>query len=187
MKNLVLLLIILVSFAGLEYAHAEGYSFGYRLDFQTGKLKANEINSNFPEFKSGHTSAFYFRKYFDKSFYVETAPGAWNSEEGNSQFTFQYNTLGAGLQFGEDYILDIGANVGAGLFVLSTGAEPLNQLQTSATLLRRDSALYTLQVGAGRKWGDWYGLINLRYFGFFDSELSHLNNLGGGFSIGVML
>lgn len=187
MKDLLPLLIVLFSLIALENALAEGYSFGYRLDFQTGTLKANEINSNFPEFKSGHTSAFYFRKYFDNSIYVETAPGAWNSEEGTSQFTFQYNTFGAGLQFGGDYILDVGANVGAGLFALSTGAEPLNKLQNSATLLRKDSPLYTAQVGVGRKWNDWYALLNLRYFGFFDTELSQLNNLTGGFSIGVML
>lgn len=187
MKSFLVTLSIMCSLAYSEAALAGSYSFGYRLDFQTGKLSADQINPNFPEFKSGHTSAFFFRKYFGNSVYVETAPGAWNSEEGNSQFTFQYNTIGAGVQLGDDYLVELGANVGAGLFVLSNGAEPLNQLQTSATLLRKDSMLYTLNAGIGRRWNEWSVLLNVRYFGFVDDDLSHLNNLGAGLSVGFML
>ena len=178
--------LLLISFSTSALARG-GYSFGYRLDFATSSLNASNINKAFPDFESGHTSAFFFRKFFDQSYYAEIAPGAWNSVSGNSQFTFQYSTLGIGYQAGESFIFDLGASLGEGLIALTTGGQSLGKIQTSSTVLRKDSTIYTLQAGGGYKFGDYSILFNLRYFGFIDSDFSKLNNLAAGFSVAMKL
>jgi hypothetical protein len=168
-----------------SFSYGQGYSFGYRLDYATAPLDAFKVNGAFPEFNSGHTSAFFFRKFFNKELYLEIAPGAWSSETENSQFTFQYSTVGLGYQGGDAFIFDVGASIGGALFVISTGNQKVGEIQTSATVLRKDSPLYTVQVGGGYNFGEVSLLLNLRYFGFLDNDLSKLNNLAAGFSVAM--
>lgn len=159
------------------------FSFGYRLDYATSKLKASEIDSAFPEFNSGHTSAFFFRNFLSDSIFLEIGPGAWNSENATAQFTYQYNSLGLGYQTGDKFIFELGLSLGAGLMAITTGSKTIGEVQTSGTILRDEVSLGIAHIGFGYRFGDWTFLLDARQISFFNEKFSKLDGIAAGLSI----
>jgi|GEM_PF-1310033 len=175
-------LLLLIMSAGATAAESN-YRFGYRLDYAVSPLKTSRINSEFSDLSSGHSSAFYVERRLVDGLALSMGPGAWNSESASQQFTLQYNSLGLMWRSGTAKpFLEAGADIGAGLAALSTGAGTLGEVQSPATVLRGLTGMYMLHMGIGAALGDWNLVLEARHFGFFGDAFSKLSSLTAGLS-----
>lgn len=166
---------LILLFVASQSQAGSNYIFGYRLDYATKDIKASQIDSAFPDFNQGHTSAFFLRRTFGSNFYFEVGPGAWNSEKDAAQLTYQYNSIGLGAMSGGSIFFDLGLHLGAGLLSLSSGNQKIGEIQTAATVFRNEVGLYMANAGIGYKFGDWSLVAEVRHIGFFEKIVKNLD------------
>jgi len=170
----------------VQSVSAKEFHLGYRVMYSANDLHASKIDSAFPDIPAGgHHSAFFMETPIWKDIRFMMAPGAGNSEKGNSRLTMQYNLFALEYRMNTFIFPVAGFGTGGGIVTLSNGEKDEAQV-TPATLYHTTDLLWTANAGIGYRFKNGMEIVlEERSLGFIlDPNLTHLNSHNLAFAIG---